>query len=71
MIDDGIGATWARALQADHRSLKFLTEAELQHPFILHKIQQWHGCTMGDALEMRGAECRRRTTTTDFNRGCA
>lgn len=69
MIDNGEHSNWLRALTPDHRDLRFLTDAELHHPFILHRIQQWHGCTMGDALAMRGAECRRRTTTTDFNRG--
>lgn len=69
MIDDTPGSNWSRALQADHRSLKFLTDAELHSPFILHRIQQWHGCSLGDALEMRGAECRRRTTTNDYGKG--
>lgn len=46
MIDNGEGSNWSRALTPDRRSLKFLTEAELHDPFILHKIQQWHGCDM-------------------------
>lgn len=69
MIDNGEGSNWSRALTPDHRSLKFLTDKELHDPFILSRIQQWHGCTMGDALAMRGAECRRRTTTNDYQQG--
>lgn len=69
MIDTGEAGAWAAALEPDRRSLKYLTEAELHGPFILEKIQRWWGCTLGDALEMKGAECRRRTTTNDYQQG--
>ena len=69
MIDTGEGQTWADALLADNRSLKFLTEAELHGPFIIEKIAQWHGCTLAEARDRRGVECLRRLTTTDYARG--
>lgn len=69
MIDNGEGSNWSRALVPDRRSLKFCTTEELNAPFALEAIQRWYGCSMGDALEMRGAEMRRRTTTNDYQQG--
>ena len=65
MIDNGEGNTWQDAMQADNRSLKFCTTAELTAPFVLEAIQRWYGCTIGEALEKRDAELLCRTLTTE------
>jgi hypothetical protein len=65
MIDDGIGENWKRALTPDNRSLKHLTDKQLQSPWIIDQIMIWHGCTPDAARDAKGAEIRRRTSTTE------
>lgn len=66
MIDkDSDPGTWQETLQPDNRSLQFLRERELHAPNILERIQQWHGCTMEEALAMKGEEVRRRIFSLD------
>lgn len=60
MIDNGEGNTWQDAMQADNRSLKFCTTAELNAPFVLEAIQRWYGCTMDEAIAARAAELQQR-----------
>jgi hypothetical protein len=68
-IDNGIGPTWTRALQADHRDLRFCTTPELTGMGAIERVAQWHGVSLGEARDLIGEEMRRRQTTTDFNRG--
>ena len=49
----------------DNRSLKFLTDADLQQPFIIERISQWWGCSLAEARDAKGQELRRRTQTTE------
>jgi hypothetical protein len=61
LIDYGAPGTWKDALQADHRSLKFLTDKELAAPDIIDRVQRWHGLTYAyQANNMIAAERKRR-----------
>jgi hypothetical protein len=68
-IDDGIGPTWTRALQADHRDLRFCKTPELIGMGAIERVAQWHGISLGEARDKIGAEMRRRQTTNDFEQG--
>jgi len=65
MIDTGEGPTWTEALAPDHRSLKHLSDKDLQAPFIIENIARWHGCTLAQARDAKGKELLRRTQTTE------
>jgi len=60
MIDESEPGAWDRALRPDHRSIKYLSDADLHGPFILEQVQRWHGVSRWQALRMIAKEWRNR-----------
>jgi hypothetical protein len=69
MIDtDSHPGAWADALQPDHRSLRTMTEQELNAPGIIAKLMRWHGLQYAyEARDILAAERLRRTRETHWD----
>ena len=62
MIDrDSDAGSWLEAMAPDHRSIKALTDRELQDPRLPENVARWHGLsTMQEARDMIADEKLRR-----------